>query len=187
MTSILKVQAIWTGFIGAPGYTTHYFDGAALTIPAQMRVFFDAIKATLPPVVVVAPQNSGMIIEDSTGEAVGIWSQAAAATVTGTGSGAYSAPSGAVVDWKTDDFVNGRHVQGRSFLVPLSGGAFQTDGTILGTQLTILQNAAAAYVAGAGGLLLVWHRPVDGAGGSSHAVTSALVPDKSCVLRSRRD
>ena len=87
MATIIKQQAIWTGFTGAPGYTTWYFDGTTTTNVVQMRTFFDNIKGLLPSTVSVQVQNSGLTINDATGAAVGTWSQASAAIVTGTAVG----------------------------------------------------------------------------------------------------
>lgn len=187
MPDIKKAQAIWTGFNGAPGYTTLYFGTASVTIAAQMRVFFDAIKALLPSIVTIQVQSTGLTVDIATGAATGTWTEAAVTPVVGTTAGVYSAPSGAVVDWLTPSFINGRRLRGRSFIVPMASASYQNDGSILGTSLTILQNAASAFVAASAVDFVVWKRPVDGAGGVAVAVTSAIVPDKAVVLRSRRD
>lgn len=185
--TIIKIQAIWTGFVGAPGYTTWYFASGTTTQVVQMRNYFDAIKAELPSIVTVQVQNAGLELDEGTGAATGAWSAASAAPVVGGGIGVYAAPAGAVTNWLTSAFVAGRRLRGRTFLVPLRGAAYQSDGTLVAGTLTTLQSAAAAQVVASGASMLAWHRPVNGSGGSVDAVTSSAVPDKVCVLRSRRD
>jgi hypothetical protein len=90
------------------------------------------------------------------------------------------------VRWQTAGIENFRRVKGRTFLCPLIVGAFDTAGTIFGTNQATLQ--AAATILAATGKLVIWHRPPTGThvGGSMHAVTGALVPDKVTSLRTRR-
>lgn len=187
MADIIKIQAVWTGFTGAPGYTTWYFGAGTTTQSVQMRAFFDAIKGLIPSTVSVQVGSTGLLIEDSTGAATGTWTTAAQTVVVGTAVGTYSAPAGAVVNWLTSAYIGGRRLRGRSFLVPLSGNVYQNDGTLGTTSLGTLQTAATAEVTASGTSFIVWKRPVGGAGGTQSPVTSSIVPDKCVVLRSRRD
>ena len=132
-------------------------------------------------------QNQGDVIESTTGVISGSWAGAAQPSVSGTGVGAYTAPSGCVINWRTAGVVDGRRLRGRSFMVPLHGGAYDSDGTISAAALTSLRTALATFQAAAAPVLQVWSRPLDGAGGSNHTVTSADIPDKAAILRSRRD
>lgn len=187
MANIDKVQTLWTGFTGAPGYTTMYWMSGLTNKCALTRTYFDAIKGVIPSTITLQVQSSGLEIDETSGAANGVWSETAVTAVVGTAVGVYAAPSGSIADWLTSAFVAGRRVRGRSFMVPLSGTAYQSDGTLLATAQTTLANAAAALVTGAAGTLGVWHRPVGGSGGVFHLTTSSTVPDKVVVLRSRRD
>src|SRR4029453_11488130 len=212
MTNILRQVALWNGFPGAPGDTTWYFAGGTTTNVVQMRNFFAAIASLLPSSVTVQVQNTGDVVTAETGVATGSgapggagggpgepgggaeagvaagwWSQASAAVVTGTAGGGYSGPSGVVMRLETGVFVAGRRLRGRSFLVPMAGSIQDTNGTVAATPLGTLNTAAAAAVTASGTSWLVWHRPVGGSGGSVSPVTSAGIPDKIAVLRSRRD
>src|SRR5674476_946106 len=117
---------------------------------------------------------------------------------TRTGGDNYAAPVGMCVDWNTGVVMDLHRLRGRTFVVPCSGAQFDVDGSPLSTAVSGLQSAGDALIA-ADGNLMVWHRPraakaADGsrpavtarAGGYAN-VTTAHVPDKAVVLRSRRD
>lgn len=186
MANIAKVVVSWTGFMGAPGYGVHYKVSAGL-VTSYLRTFYDAVKTLIPSSVSIQVPSSGDIVDDVTGVITGSWSTAANAVVVGTPGTGYVGGAGAVVRWNSAGIVNGRRVRGRTFLVPLIGGSFDTNGTLLPANSLTLTNAASALVASEAGNLLVWHRPKAGAGGASFAVTSSDVPDRSALLRSRRD
>jgi hypothetical protein len=187
--SIDRVTVLWSGFPGAPGYTRFYTDPSVGVPPlADYQAFFTGIADRIPSSVTIQVQSTGDTLDEQTGAITGSWSEAAQTAIVGTGSGAYAAASGAHINWRTATLVNGRRLKGRTFLVPLYGGAYDSDGTIAATVLTDLRTNLATLVAAVGGgLQVVWHRPVNGANGSIGDMTSADIPDKAAVLRSRRD
>lgn len=192
--AITRITAQWTGFRGAPGYSNFFFDGALSTeggvaaAAVAVRGFFQAIREQLPSGSRIDVQATADIIDEASGQITSVVDFAQPAQVLGSSTGSYSAATGAVVNWNTQDYVNGRRVRGRTFIVPLASGSFDSSGDIAGATLTTLRTAADALVtATLDAPLCVWHRPVGGAGGSSHVVSSATVPDLGAVLRSRRD
>jgi hypothetical protein len=184
---IQKQVTLWTGFPGAPGYTTLYWNDVTGPNLVALQAFWTGIADRLPSNTTIQVQSTGDRLDEATGAVIGAWSGAAQTPIVGTGAGAYSAVSGAHINWRTAAIVAGRRVRGRSFLVPLYGGAYDSDGTIAATVLTDLRTNLATFVAAAAADLRVWHRPVGGSGGSAHAVTAADIPDKAAALRSRRD
>lgn len=200
MVEIAKISVNWTGFNGAPGYTNLYFrdfetsgldqaiiDGSV----AKVESWVSSIQTRVPNTVTLQVQQTVPIIESTTGTLVRFMNATTApAARVGSGTGAYSAAAGACVNWYTDGVRNGRRVRGRSFIVPLAGSALATDGTIDNTQLTGLRSASTTMAAvGGTGDLGVWARPT-GPGATDgvwYSVTSVTVPDKTAVLRSRRD
>jgi hypothetical protein len=185
--TIDRQRTLWTGFPGAPGYTTLYWNHSTGPNLAALQTFFTGIADRLPSNCTIQIQNSGDSIDELTGQLTGSWTGAAQTPIPGTGAGAYSAPAGAHINWRTNAVLNGRRVRGRTFLVPLYGGAYDTDGTIAATVLTDLRTNLATFVAAVAPNLLVWTRPVGGSGGGATPMTTADIPDKSAVLRSRRD
>lgn len=192
--AITRITAQWSGFRGAPGYSNFFFDGPLASdgsveaTALAVRDFFDAISGTLPGTCEITVQPTADIVDEASGQITSVLDFAAPPVVLGSGSNSYSAATGAVVNWNTQDYVNGRRVRGRTFLVPLTGAAYDSQGDIAGPTLGSLRSAAEALVtATLTAPLCIWRRPVGGSGGSAHVVSSATVPDLGAVLRSRRD
>lgn len=204
MTELLRISARWSGFSGAPGYTVMHFrdfgsgDGGggpviastATAAAARVRTFFDGVKGFLPAAVQVQIEADAEVIEDTTGSLVNSFSTGTNAPVQGTGTGFYSAPTGAVVNWRTSGIRNGRRLRGKTFLVPLATGAFSATGTLSAGTRTALSTAAATLADSTSTPdLFVYGRPTaaGAADGVAFAVTSFSVPEIAAVLRSRRD
>ena len=157
------------------------------------------MKGFFPPDVTVAIEPQGDIIEDTTGVLTGSWVGLQTADMIGGNLGAYAAPVGAVVTWVTGTILDGHRVKGRSFLVPLGGAAFDDTGSLESGTLASIRNAGTTLIAAEAGNFVVWHRPraaaaatptrpaVTARAGGHAVVTACIVPDKACVLRSRRD
>lgn len=183
-----RVVTNWSGFAGAPGYTGMNFGGTLDTLGAQAAAqkqadFFNAIKAYLPTDVSLSWDGVAQTF-DGTGQLIGEVTYTPPASFSGTGTGSYSAPSGAVVNWITNAFLKGRRVRGRSYLVPLVQQAYQNDGTLSVAFLAAVRPAAEALVAGAPDLVI--HGGDDSRGYVTSTVSGSSVPDRAAVLRSRR-
>jgi hypothetical protein len=185
VANIDRLVVTWSGFAGAPGYSVFYATPLN-DVQVDISTFFDAITGLLPNDVTITIPNSGDTLNDATGALVGSWTATSGVQHVGENPGLFAGPAGACVSWQTGGIVRGRRVKGRTFIVPLAGGCYDTDGTLEAANRSTLETAADALVASAGGNLLVWSRPVAGNGGSSHPVTGASVADRVAVLRSRR-
>lgn len=185
MTDLYRVRSTWTGFPGAPGVTTMYTLDMA-TFLSAVHTFWSAIADKLPSNVRVNVLNYGDVISDTTGELTDSWTADSLEPVAGTDGENYLAPAGACVNWNTETVVNGRRLKGRTFLVPVAQDAFAHDGSLSPGALSQFQAAADALVSSESSSLVVWHRGT-GSDGTFGLVTSATVPDKAIVLRSRRD
>jgi len=194
MALIWRVTARWTGGNIGTGFTNLFFTEGVGT--AQQAV--DAVKAfftgsygvtgnDLPSGITIAFPSGVDVVEDATGVLTVTVPVTAPSALTGGDSGSYAAPAGACVSWLTGAVVNGRHVRGRTFLVPLGGDQYQNDGTLASTIISNV-NAAAAALISAAPELVVWSRPESAAagGGSSHPVVAHRLNDFVSVLRSRR-
>jgi hypothetical protein len=186
--NLARHRTTWLGFPGAPGVTTLFWD-AATSGPnlTAWNSFLTAIAGRIPTDVTLQSQNTGDVIDDITGAIIGVWTGATQASVPGSGVGAYAAPAGVHINWRTAGIVRGHRVRGRTFLVPILASAYDSDGSLSSSALTTFRTALATFQAAAAPALLVWHRPVGGAGGDSFPVTSADMPDKAAILKSRRD
>lgn len=198
MAQIQRLRVIWGGITGMPGVSTFYALDA-VGARADVGAFFAAAAPLIPANTTMTVEQSGDIIEATNGALTGSWAGGAVSVPTGSAAGAYSAPTGAIANWLTPIVVDGHRVRGRTFLVPLAGAAFDLVGTLEAAALATLRAAAAQLVSSQANNLVIWHRPFAGRlatptlpakaahAGSFAFVTSASVPDKACVLRSRRD
>lgn len=196
MAVLFHTVAKWNGFPGAPGYTNFYaLTTDPLSTGAQahadsVRTLFDDLKGFFASTVSIQVQSLVETIDENKGE---IQDDITVATppsvVTGTSASQYAGPAGACITWKTAGIVAGKHVRGRTFLVPMAVNQFESDGTITSGALSIIITAASAYRTRAGTSPVVWHRPVGspGAGGEGFPITASSVTDKVAVLTSRRD
>lgn len=201
---IIRVLANWTGFPGAPGYSSFHFssdggfwDGGILGDGAQVaaqaaadRVIsaFNECAAYFPKIVRIRTDPEVSIIDSDTGETLGAV-DIDGDTVAGIApNDDYAGPTGAVVNWRTNDYRFGRRIRGRTFLVPIAGSSYDSDGTLGNAALQNIRAFGEEMVGSSGGPEFgVWSRPRDGEGGVFATVTNSSVPDKAVVLRSRRD
>lgn len=201
---ILRITARWSGFTGGPGYSNFHFttdggfwDGGLLGDSAQaaadgaaarVTAAFGALREQLPSGVRVDLETEAEIMNSDTGEIVGFAEVEPGYALGAGGTGGWSAASGAVINWRTNDYRSGRRIRGRTFMVPMAGSAYQDDGTLSGFGRSAVQDFGAEMLEGAGGAEFgVWSRPRNGAGGVFATVTGYSVPDMAAVLRSRRD
>jgi hypothetical protein len=189
---ILRIQAIWTGVTGLPGYANHHFltedpspaasvvDGAVLAC----RSLYENLGLYLPSPVRINIRTTADVFDLLGTKLAERPVGTPGAEIQGASAAAYAGGVGAVVHWKTGTYVGGRPLNGRTFLVPLAG-AFDTTGTLSPAAQTAVTNAANAMRTKVGSPpLMVWkHGPGIGA---ANSVTSVSVPDRSAVLRSRR-
>lgn len=192
--AISRITAVWSGFTGAPGYTSFHFaafgGGDVMDAEvARVRAFFSQLNPILPSSVRVQVQQETEVIDETTGVLIDYGAASDPVTVVeGNGGNSYSAPSGGLVSWNTGTVVNGRRLRGRTFVVPLATAAYQEDGTLTPVAVAALEDAAEALIGdGSGPQLVVWSRPNNGGAGATGVVTGYRVPDLAAVLRSRRD
>jgi hypothetical protein len=153
---------------------------------ASLHTLWNDLAPKLPSDVSIQVENTGDIIEDTTGDLTGAWSATAVAVVNGGDGGIYAAPVGAVIDWNTETIVHARRLRGRTFLVPLAGNNFEDDGSLATSPMGVIQTAADAFIASQSASFVIWHRGT-GSDGSNGLVLTSKVPDLAAILRSRRD
>lgn len=180
-----RVRVLWQNWPGAPGYSNHYV-GSNVLAQTAIRTFYDAIKALVPTGLTIQVPNSGDQINEATGQITGVWTGAAQSVVTGTAVANYAGGAGAIVNWRTSGLIDGRRPMGRTFLVPLAVTAFDSQGSLSASTISIVQGAATQMITDLAGELKIWHRPNAVGAGSNVTVISAQVPDLAAVLRTRR-
>jgi predicted secreted protein len=198
---LLRTKAQWNIPGAGSAFTVMHFtcDSGSTVVQAdandaiaRTRKFFDDLKVCLPNQVTVLVQPEAEDIDVASGDMVGVWSAVVTpAVVQGTASAAtgWAAPTGANVTWNTAGVRNGRRVRGRTFIVPMTTGAYDTDGTLRIGEFNVLNSAAFNLWSIAGPTsLAVYCRPVvdPAQDGATFEVTSQRLPDKCAILTSRR-
>lgn len=183
-----------TGWPGQPGTMTFYLS-PSVTDFSPIRTLCSALAIQVPNGLSFVFPSSVDLFSETTGTMSSTLAITPGATVTSSVTAAtYSGTSGALIRWVTGDFVRGKRVQGRNFIVPLRGAAYANDGSVSSSVTTALQAAAATMISSFGAGLQVWARPtftdtkppVLVNNGSAHTVNSATVPNTPVVMRSRR-
>lgn len=206
MAEVARFKVKTTGWPGAPGITTHYYTRSGVTawnshapnIIANILSAYGDLKPILPSSFAFEVLGEYDVCEDSTGEILYSGSVSSAGDI-GTGSDQY-APlvTGIVCTWRTTGVVAGKHVRGRTFLVPVHIDVPDTDGTPTAAALAAVAAYAANMISTPTNTdLVVWARPKQAVPhtdpktytrfGSVHSITHATVKDTFAVLRSRRD
>ena len=192
MATLQEIKIELTGLTGLPGLSRLYVDIAG---SADVGVNADAVRqwyadnaGYFPANLDVQVAGAGDLLTDTTGAIAGSWSTSPAPTsVAGSGANAAAGGCGACQRWNTSSVSPGnRHIVGRTYLVPLAVGAYDQDGTLTAATISDLVAHAATMLASLSNSLVVWTRPVSGAGGQSHPVTGSGVTDQAARLRTRR-
>lgn len=199
--TMFRVTTQFSGLTGLPGYCNlHFIHADPPTTQAQnavnnVRAFFESV-ITLAPSPMTYQINADVAeVDEIDGSIDSYVPTTPPAKSAVSPAGTYSAPTGGCVDWLTSGVVASHRVMGRTFLVPLVSTAFQVDGTLSTSAITTITNAANALRVATGPTLCVWARPFEpeegddrpARAGSAHPVVAVRIPDKSVVLRSRRD
>lgn len=187
MANLARVRVVWGGSaVVGPGVTTLYFEEAGSGFVTGVQNWVATWKNYIPGGVTMRVDGFGDLIDVATGELSGTYVDGATLTQTGTFSGAFAAGVGVRTVWETSGVRNGRRVRGSSYIVPIGGSLFDTDGSVGGTALTTFSGAATTLVGLSTNVLCVYSRPHGGLPGMSSPVISSDVPDKVSWLRTRR-
>jgi len=194
---MLRVRVELTGWDGAPGLMTIYFEtplqntAAATRVVANVRTYMNSPLASYWPSSVNAQVSGDVdVIDAATGAITDTLSVTPPAIVNGAGTAAFAPVStAALLRLITSTYIAGRRVRGRVFISPLTPATIGTDGNLdagaavdLGDRMGYLED-----LLDAGDFTVVWHRPKGGAGGQACRVTSTTAGLKMAVLTSRRD
>lgn len=189
MTNLREVLVNWTTVAGGGFLNVLYFNDTdpIATQRQALGTMLTSIQSQLTTGTSWTVATSGRVIDDATGTLVGDWNDGTARTGAGTVSTSGTPDATQVLlRWRGTAVINGRRIQGRTF-IPGLGGSNVAGGNLSPGAQGIIQNALTTY-ANTGLQHLLWHRPVNGAGGSSHGFgpAGASVWPELAVLRRRR-
>lgn len=164
-----------------------HFESGSTGLAAAVFAATDFLHPWIPLGVSITTPNAGDLIDEDTGLLSGGWTEPSGGGVKGGSGGSNAAAGvGAVVGLETATVVNGHRVRGRIFVVPLTTGAYDAQGTLVPDCVSALTSFGDALRAAG---LQVWHRPpiIGQSGGQAVNVAAVRVRDKVAILRSRRD
>ena len=164
---------------------TMYFLDAAAAQPAVLA-FVETWADAAPDDVTFRVPDTGDKINEETGDLTGVWVGGVDGGYVGQSPDPFIAGTGMRVRWLTGGIVRSRRVSGSTYLVPVAAGIFTTAGVPSTTWVDNFLTAANTLIASTPGNMVIWSRPIAGAGGSDHPVVSATVPVQSSYLTSRR-
>jgi hypothetical protein len=185
-----EYRAIWSVPGGGTGYSVLHCQSFSLAsnaddFAAATRAFFNSCAGLFPDDIQINFDSEVLELTDA-GVLTAVHAVTPPAVVNGTATGTFSRAAGARVDWATNQIVGGRRLTGRTYMVPLTAGSFDTEGVLTSAAITTLTTAAGTFIttmAATGSDLAVWSR--------THATTApvetASAPQKGAILRGRRD
>ena len=182
MVSLNRIRIGWTSTIGIDGVSTFYTQVSPSTAIPQLVNFFVALQPYVPTDVTWSCPSSGTTIDAASGQNIAAWVAPTTAPFGGLATGSYAKPCGVLVNWNTGLFIGGRALRGKTFVVPATTNSFDTDGNVTAACKTALTNAGNTLASSAAQL------EVYSTSTRQHGIiTTAAVPTKAVVLRSRRD
>lgn len=177
----------WTLASGGGHVTVQYFDPTILLDVQRAAIdqMYTALADQFATTTGWSVRTEGRVVDPITGETTGFWADGT--VLDGSGIGPlqpWADANNALVQWRTDTVVRGRRLQGRTFLPGFGSGAV-SGGNLLPALQSLIITAADTMREDAG--LLVWSRPVDGAGGQATLASSCSVWSEIAIQRGRRN
>jgi len=158
---------------------------AVSTQRTSLAGFLFSLNGVLDTGVSWTIRTVGRDLSDRTGALTAAWSNGTVHTDTGDVAGEPVPDATQMLfRWSTDVIVNGRFLQGRTFIPGLTDGNM-VNGNISSGALPGLVAVGQDLIDDAVGFG-VWHRPSSGIGGQFEPATTASVWDELAVLRRRR-
>lgn len=194
--TVARLDCVGSGWTGGPGLSSYYFytdnpptQTVVDALEAAVNAAYYACRSFLPLGISYQVQQEVRTYDEQNGMQIGDASITAPADpVVGTDNGRQlSRATMMKLRFTTGVFVNGRRIRGGNYFGPLGYTALDTEGQLASAAKSTLTNAFSGLLTVPNAALVVWHRPVDGAGGATGVVTSVTVGTKPATLRSRRD
>lgn len=192
---IARVRVALSGWTGGPGLATFYYRPEVedeVPLLAMCQAVADGVHdawlglLTFFPAFLNIQVNSPVdVIDSETGLLTASFGITPPSAVVGS-AGALSGPQASMlcINYLTDTIINGHRVRGRTFVGPLKAGG-DADGTPTSAQLVQMDEFGDDLEV-TPNHQVIWHRPVNGAGGAAADVTAHVTADRFAVLTSRR-
>lgn len=186
-----EYRLVWSTPGGGTGYSVFHTVPPTSAAEAQsaadaFHTFAATILSYMPNEVSIVGDTEYRILNDVTGALTGVFTVSGGTGGSGSDTANYNRAAGARIDWGTNSIVGGRRLRGRTYIVPLGTGAFDTNGLVSPAGSAALANAGANLIVDLNAAtrpLVVWSRVY----GQTAEVTNVQVPPKGAILTGRRD
>lgn len=186
---LYRVQTFFTGSPVSDGLNSLFFDAAEGTpgqANAAANAFWESARGLMYTAQTATVSGTVDLINEATGVLVDSTGGPDTAHVGANAASPLPPYTQMLCRLITGTIVNGRRLQGRFFIPGLTEDHNVTPGVPSSASHDAIEDALELLATGADHQLVVWHRPVDGAGGSKAAVTGTNVAGQWGVLRKRR-
>jgi len=170
LSTIRQILVDWTTVNGSGKVSVLYFEATPTVVSQRIAIgaLFLAANPFISTSTTWSVRTTGVELESVTGALVGSWTDSNSRNGAGTGSGQNVADSTQMLlRWKTPTIVNGRFLQGRTFVPGLVTGQL-SGGNLISSTVTTMNTAATAFIASPTGFG-VWNRPLKDP--TTHVVT----------------
>lgn len=185
MALMYRVRAVWTGVAGSPAYSNFYAvapTGGPTTFQNEVAQFIDGLCDYICTPVAINVEGEVPLIDSVTGEIQSIAS-VTPSNIAGRATGEMvPRASQLLVRWRTEAFIGGRRLQGRTF-IPYVDQVANDDGRVDPTVVANLANVITPFIVAMDGKLVVWSKT----SGGTAPITSGGLWDQWAQMRSRRD
>jgi hypothetical protein len=186
---INQVLTRWSVPNGAADVTTvmNFDEGTPVAQQrAALATFWEDASEALNQNVVWTIEGAGRILDEATGTLVGTWADGPPITGAGAsaGTGVVANATMLLVRWRAPMIVNGRRLQGRTFIPGASDDANQAGEVEPLTVAGLTASAQALVNAGVG--FGIWSRPAGPRPGQFHEANDADLWREFAVQRNRR-
>lgn len=187
MVSMRRIRTVFTGVAGSPFYSNMFFtlvNGQETAAETAVYNFWAALQPGIEDRISVQVEREQQIVDDATGDVIDTVTTAGRNPLVGSDPGdPLPGLVQGLIRWRTGTFVNGRRIQGRTFIPGATEGSNQ-DGLPLGVYTARFTTAAAALIAASSssGPLRIYSPTKL----QSAAVISALPATQWSYLESRR-
>lgn len=185
---VREIITEWTGLGSSPKLSIMYFLPGSASVQSQradLGNLWDDLLPLMSNETSYVIQNTGRELNVGSGILESLWADSAVHDGVG-GSAVESVPDAtqALIRWRTTGIIQGRLLQGRTFLPGFSANTIVAGNLSTGAQATI--NAALQAFIAANSGFAIWHRPKNGVGGSAVAVSAGSAWSEFAVQRKRR-
>lgn len=197
--TFIRIKINWTGFVGSPGYTNLNFERineGAWTQPdvdaavTKVQTWLASVRLIQPPVVISGIDPAVSEHDEQTGDIVSFWTATPAAAAAGTNVGtAFTSGTGYCINWQTGGVRNGRRVRGRTFVVPITGSMYESNGSFINAEVASWRAQAITLASDTNGVRLGIFAHTPNAlipDGGIYDVTGVSINDRPAFLTSRR-